>query len=1287
MSRYSKTFSPRTIRFEEQDQMMYEDDKKDTYEPIKEEDVKTSILDAEASKITYKPFKNQAFKKIEDGKSCIKDASSGSHVLLLNQALNKLGYAVSETDMIFWDNTLKALLEFQSAQGLLQTHGEFNAETLLAMDKELEALENLDSSIDIKEKEKDVVFETQLKEEEEKYISFVIPVPREMTPRESHIHIFRTVFNVGHDRAVEILDDLLASKGSYAEIWKLGFTKFTEEDIKRGYKTFNISIVFYNKYASVKIVSEEEFKEELFPDREEQMQWFDNLKNGDAEQQQLRRTIIKTTDERFTRLTGVQKIKTNQHHIQLYNEMLYEEIKSVRGSNPHGIHDFRTRERVQALIDTFTPEQKEIFDDLINNPDSEASYYSRGNFDDSFEHFTRAFDEYYRFWNDRVSGEHLKDVGAGKYDNFDAFIEASLNRLDKKQPFTKHSGVSKGERYHRLKEILKDDNRSDDVLVTLVRGLNQDEQQQFWNDANTQNKLSNALKFEALVQAIATHHISYQTKANWLSKRKGTAVSYAIYRELIYHSINGEAILRTFDEKFKSTTFNVFLHKGELGALSDIGTPEYSFDPLLKDEALEMPSLQVLEEEEDLRDLIIAWKAESGEMTDFGLRYTKKEQAYDEALETNNISESAFEERAEKLEAEFLPWFQDYAVRQVYTIMDASEQFIYAEFNKIASRGVTDLISDMKFLAPQFELLGVLFNHWYFGKYYTKNRKGELIELTLRGQYGEKYELLRRKISSFLQSRHPLLYDAHDGDLYDIHKLYNSYLKDPVAFEADMLERFEEELGKTQESIFETRENIRVDGEDVWKLTPVILYSLRMLQLQGTGYEAIILSKLQESSGVPLWVYAGLIALTIVGGPLGAAAVIGLAAASVVDVAIEYHDYDIKSDASGAVVTNAADLQKLSDDPSVIWLAIAIAGLALDIFPAIKAFGKLSKVGKIESAADLTKFNKELDEFAQVEKLSDRIKSNLKKQAELELTYKKTVNELKIRLFEVNAGINPNSLPIFIELAGIFVKRGVNTFQRFLLELKLQKIIKNIDSLTDEELKILKEAFESATKVKDKVVGKVDGLYEGINPNNTPKGFKFTDSKVTAYGFEGIETIISKGDLSGYFIRLYDPKTNTLLLHHGFLEDLPKWIDDVKVPLVKGKGIPTQTYATLRQMKLLGIADNSLENVALKQVQNLETMCFIAEKMEKGIINSLEDAGKVLNEASSMRYVKTTMEQAGYDLGAITVSKRSDTYIFTARELKLEFDVTEDLLKRYNLTWDSKIPINFDINIKLESIQ
>lgn len=139
MSRHKKTFAPRVIRYEEQAQDYYEDEKSKK-EEITNEDSQVSILDNEVSKIMHKPFRNKAFKKIEDGKSEIGYMSQGMHVQVLSKALNSLGYAVSETEHVILDDAQKAIFQFQSDYGI-QEFGVFRTQSLLAIDRAMQEQE------------------------------------------------------------------------------------------------------------------------------------------------------------------------------------------------------------------------------------------------------------------------------------------------------------------------------------------------------------------------------------------------------------------------------------------------------------------------------------------------------------------------------------------------------------------------------------------------------------------------------------------------------------------------------------------------------------------------------------------------------------------------------------------------------------------------------------------------------------------------------------------------------------------------------------------------------------------------------------------------------------------------------------------------------------------------------------------------------------------------------------------------------------------------------------------
>lgn len=143
MSRHKKTFAPRVITLDGQAQD-YSQEEESKYERISNQDATILLTRQEATKITYVPFKNQAFKKIENGRSIIKISNKGPYVQVLNKALQTLGYKVSGKDDFFWSDTQYALVAFQRDYGI-KASAVFDATTLLKMDEVLEDLKNKDA--------------------------------------------------------------------------------------------------------------------------------------------------------------------------------------------------------------------------------------------------------------------------------------------------------------------------------------------------------------------------------------------------------------------------------------------------------------------------------------------------------------------------------------------------------------------------------------------------------------------------------------------------------------------------------------------------------------------------------------------------------------------------------------------------------------------------------------------------------------------------------------------------------------------------------------------------------------------------------------------------------------------------------------------------------------------------------------------------------------------------------------------------------------------------------------
>lgn len=236
-----------------------------------------------------------------------------------------------------------------------------------------------------------------------------------------------------------------------------------------------------------------------------------------------------------------------------------------------------------------------------------------------------------------------------------------------------------------------------------------------------------------------------------------------------------------------------------------------------------------------------------------------------------------------------------------------------------------------------------------------------------------------------------------------------------------------------------------------------------------------------------------------------------------------------------------------------------------------------------------------------------------------------------------------------------------------------KKLTKTLDMLAD------------TIKYERGRMGYVDGLFDAIDVNYKPKGFDVVD--VVRVDSNYGKGIISRfNGYQGYFYRNFDANKKIFTFNHGFLEDLPKWVEDVKIPLVEGKGIPTQAYFTLRQMKLMGIAKGEIQTVKMAQIQNLETMGYIYQTMkEKNLVNL---ASVDILKAPSNEYMKTVMTQAGYEIMSGKIMVRDITEQLTIKELKNErFSITKEFMEKYDLSETSKLYINFDIEAQVRFIK
>jgi hypothetical protein len=160
--------------------------------------------------------------------------------------------------------------------------------------------------------------------------------------------------------------------------------------------------------------------------------------------------------------------------------------------------------------------------------------------------------------------------------------------------------------------------------------------------------------------------------------------------------------------------------------------------------------------------------------------------------------------------------------------------------------------------------------------------------------------------------------------------------------------------------------------------------------------------------------------------------------------------------------------------------------------------------------------------------------------------------------------------------------------------------------------------------------------------------------------------------------------SRTLVMDMAFLDTIPKelsWVTEDGKALKPGRGIPLQTYLTIRQMKILGIdygdlGKPSIQKVKLSTVVNQRTIWELAEftKKEPGAPDS-----EHLKRTHSVSYADTVITQAG---AKILEAQLENATVTTAREYATQKNTPEEPKKR-GLAPTDPVRKNFDIHLKV----
>ena len=112
-----------------------------------------ATISKDESALTYAPFQNEAFKKIEEGSAEMAQGDHGAYVVLTRNVLNNLDHTIDTDSQLFDEALTKEVASYQEKKGLKVTQT-INAETVRALDKEAAAKQSGDDELTIAKRAK-----------------------------------------------------------------------------------------------------------------------------------------------------------------------------------------------------------------------------------------------------------------------------------------------------------------------------------------------------------------------------------------------------------------------------------------------------------------------------------------------------------------------------------------------------------------------------------------------------------------------------------------------------------------------------------------------------------------------------------------------------------------------------------------------------------------------------------------------------------------------------------------------------------------------------------------------------------------------------------------------------------------------------------------------------------------------------------------------------------------------------------------------------------------------------
>jgi len=283
-----------------------------------------------------------------------------------------------------------------------------------------------------------------------------------------------------------------------------------------------------------------------------------------------------------------------------------------------------------------------------------------------------------------------------------------------------------------------------------------------------------------------------------------------------------------------------------------------------------------------------------------------------------------------------------------------------------------------------------------------------------------------------------------------------------------------EHIDARRQDVAKTRETLIDSTEKIYTIDNLLASSREQLGIAPNSvFAEIIEDRAREIAieellkNILIGVFAFALAMVPGGGFVAAAAATASFGISAVAAYLEYQEFKKQEALYGVGL--------ISEEPSALWVLLAVAGAAADGAQVLKAMKALKEVRPITStlktSEDLTKLSNGLKNLIDKGELEAKIAANVERAAAARVKSAEAASELKSVLSSrayafPGPFVDPAVHKQLVKLAYYKVREAGYAFEKFALEIMAARRAAKLGELSTEELAALKRAYEEGSSFK-----------------------------------------------------------------------------------------------------------------------------------------------------------------------------------------------------------------------------